>query len=154
MSRPLAEYFGAVRSSDVHSYGFGEVLDFLSPLAGPQDHPDWIVTNPPFRLADQFAIRALNSGAAGVALLARTAFLEGAGRFWDLFHPHPPSDVLQFSERVPMVKDKLDERASTATAYAWIVWRGHRGETRFRWIGPCRKRLERDGDYARGGANG
>jgi hypothetical protein len=151
MSRPLAEYFAKVWSSDVEDRGFGEVRDFLWP--GDDPRADWIVTNPPFRLADQFALKALNSGAAGVALLTRTVFVEGAGRFWDLFHPHPPSDILQFSERVPMVKDKLDEDASTATAYAWIVWRGHPQETRFRWVGPCRKRLERQGDYAAVGAH-
>ena len=33
--------------------------------------------------------------------------------------------------------------------YAWIVWRCNSDprETRFTWIPPCRKRLERDTDY-------
>jgi hypothetical protein len=149
MSRPLAEYFGPVRSSDVHEYGFGEVDDFLRPRAGDGFQPDWIVTNPPFRLAEQFARRALALSRRGVALLVRTAFLEGARRHSELFRVFAPSEVLQFVERVPMFKGRLDRRCSSATAYCWAVWRvGRPPQTRLHWLAPCRKRLERDEDYA------
>lgn len=149
MARPLGEFFGNVYASDVHSYGFGEVRDFLIPMQGEQQH-DWIITNPPFRLGEQFVRRALDVAMDGVAMLVRTAFLEGIGRHASLFKPHPPIYVLQFTERVPMFKGRLDPTGSTATAYCWIVWdarpQGH-VETQFRWIPPCRRRLERDGDY-------
>jgi hypothetical protein len=41
---------------------------------------------------------------------------------------------------------------STATSYAWIVWPGKDFrrwsiDIRFMWIPPCRKSLERPGDY-------
>lgn len=47
-----------------------------------------------------------------------------------------------------MVKGRYDPKASTATSYCWLVWLRHGdGDTRLRWIAPCRKRLERAGDY-------
>ena len=96
MVGPLCEYFGGVAASDVHPYGYGDVRDFL----WPSDHrADWIITNPPFRLAEQFALTALERASVGVALLVRTAFLESAGRYKRLFSKGPPSDVLQFVER-------------------------------------------------------
>lgn len=146
MARPLAEYFGDVHASDIHDYGFGEVADFLWPT---DRRADWIITNPPFRLADQFARTAIERAREGAAMLVRTAFLEGGARHAGLFTPFPPSDVLQFVERVPMHKGRLVKGGSTATAYCWIVWRKDAPTgTHFHWLAPCRKRLERDSDYA------
>ena len=107
-----------------------------------------MITNPPFRLAEAFILRALPIARRGVAMLSRTVFVEGIGRYERMFAPHPPSKVAQFVERVPMVQGRLDRKASTATGYAWLIWeKGFTDETRFSWIPPCRKRLERDGDY-------
>jgi hypothetical protein len=57
--------------------------------------------------------------------------------------------VLQFVERVPMVKGRCDPKATTATSYAWVVWFPSDviGETKLEWIAPCRAALERSGDY-------
>jgi hypothetical protein len=145
MAKPLAEYFHRVEASDIHAYGFGEVQDFLF---CPPRETDWIITNPPFRLAEQFVTTAISRAHSGVAMLVRTAFLESVGRYDGLFKPHPPAAVLQFSERVPMHKGKLTATGSTATAYCWVVWRKtNRGPTQFDWIAPCRKRLEKPSDY-------
>jgi hypothetical protein len=147
MARPLSEYFRHVRASDVFDYGFGERLDFLWPDAGAA--VDFIITNPPFRLAEQFALTGLERASCGVALLVRTAFLESAARYASLFRETPPSDILQFVERVPMFKGRLDRLGSTATSYCWLIWLRpvEAGATRFHWIPPCRKRLKREGDY-------
>lgn len=154
MVRPLREYFGTVEGSDIHDYGCGfAVRDFLPAgfLEIPAADADWVITNPPFNLAEAFALRGLEVAGAGVALLVRTAFLESAGRHERLFGPYPPNMILQFTERVPMVKGRLDPKASSATAYCWIVWlcglEGAEEPTEFWWIPPCRKRLERPGDY-------
>lgn len=150
MAATLAERFADVRASDVFDYGYGEVLDFLAPPAGEGQgaRPDWIVTNPPFRLGEEFVRRALDLAGSGVAMLMRTAFIESAGRYERLFRDRPPSCVAQFVERVPILRGRVDPRASTATGYCWLVW--HKpltGATALRWIPPCRRRLERDGDY-------
>ena len=47
-----------------------------------------------------------------------------------------------------MHKCKLSKKGSTATAYCWLVWRQDQPkEPSFHWIAPCRRRLERPGDY-------
>jgi len=75
-------------------------------------------------------------------------FIESVGRYDRLFQKHPPAKFAQFTERVPMVKGRLDPKASTATGYGWLVWeKGHAGQTQLVWIPQCRKALERDGDY-------
>jgi hypothetical protein len=145
----LAEYFGHVEASDVHPYGFGAVDDFT--LSSHADGAfDWVVTNPPFRRAEAFIMRALPIARRGVAMLSRTVFVESVGRYQRMFAPHPPSKVAQYVERVPMVQGRLDRKASTATGYAWLVWEKDTVSTatQFLWIPPCRKQLERDTDYA------
>jgi hypothetical protein len=148
MVGPLAESFAQVLASDVHDYGYGfEVRDYLF---GPfdEDRTHWVITNPPFRLAEQFIDRALALTDVGCAMLVRSAFLEGVGRFERLFNRRPPTSVLQFSERVVMHKGKLAPEGSTATAYCWLVWEHACCETNLDWIAPCRKRLEKAEDYA------
>lgn len=148
MVRPLAESFEIVFGSDVHDWSGGKfaTIDFLWLY---DHHPfDWIITNPPFRLADQFALAAIERARVGVAMLVRTAFLEGKERF-KFFARHRPSLILQFSERVVMQRGKLAPDGSSATAYCWIVWqkRDLSSTTRFDWIPPCRRFLERKEDY-------
>jgi hypothetical protein len=149
MVKPLREYFGSVEASDIHDYGAGfPQADYLF---GPDPAPvDWTITNPPFRLAEQFIERALRTSRIGVAVIVRSAFLEGVSRHTNLFSLTPPSLILQFAERVVMHRGKLSANGSTATAYCWLVWQvemaGANG-TQFNWIAPCRKRLERAGDY-------
>jgi hypothetical protein len=143
MARPLQECFGTVRAADIYPYGFGRVADFLT---APIDanSVDWVITNPPFRLAEEFIKRALSAAKRGVAILTRTVFIESVGRHQELFEPTPPTMLAQFAERVPMVKGRLDPEATTATAYAWIVWdKDAKGPTRLTWVPPCRKKLER-----------
>ncbi len=151
MVNPLREYFANVDASDVHDYGAGFAqADYLFP--GPLEVVDWTITNPPFRLAEQFIERAGQTSSIGFAMIVRTAFLEGQGRFERLFSKNPPSFVLQFTERVVMHKGQLAPEGSTATAYAWLVWIDGESPTRFDWIAPCRKRLERPSDYVEGAA--
>lgn len=146
MVGPLREFFASVEASDIHDYGAGfPVQDYL--FGPPPSRTDWTITNPPFRLAEQFIERAFQSSDAGVAVIVRSAFLEGVGRYNGLFKRSPPSLILQFSERVVMHKGKLSAKGSTATAYCWLVWIMGEDGTRFDWIAPCRKRLERAEDY-------
>lgn len=146
MVLPLRECFRTVEASDVHDYSAGfPVRDYLfGPLPAAID---FTIFNPPFRLAEQFIERALPTSAIGVAAIVRSAFLEGVGRHERLFSRNPPSHVLQFTERVVMHKGRLAPEGSTATAYCWLVWLPPVVETRLQWIAPCRKRLERAGDY-------
>jgi hypothetical protein len=147
MARVLKEYFGEVHSADAFAYGHAEVRDFLA-YPFETNAFDWVITNPPFRLAEEFILEGLRVARQGVAILARTVFLETVGRYNAIFRARPPTKVAQFTERVPMVKARLDAKASTATSYAWLVWeKDVVCPPRLMWVPPCRKQLERDGDY-------
>ena len=148
MVKVLRDYFAEVRFADANYYGFGPVRDFLS-YPYETNAVDWVITNPPFRLAEDFTQRALDVARVGVAMLVRSVFLESVGRYERLFSKSPPAIFAQFVERVPMVKGRLDKKASTATGYAWLVWKHENSDqTRVNWIPPCRKRLEKEGDYS------
>jgi hypothetical protein len=146
MSKVLCEYFGDVTSRDVTGYGYGDVQDYLR--CNPSERYDWVITNPPFKLGEQFILRALEMAREGAAFLVRTTFIESVGRYNRLFSATPPSIFAQFVERVPMVKGRLDQSASTATGYCWLVWnKAKEGSTKVVWIPPCRRSLERPNDY-------
>lgn len=146
MAKVLKEYFGEVRYADAYDYGYGPVRDFLS-FPYEANAVDWVITNPPFRLAEEFVQRSFDVARLGVAVLVRTVFLESVGRYNRLFKDDPLSKFAQFVERVPMVKGRLDEKASTATGYAWLVWEHGVKDSKVVWIPPCRRKLEKPYDY-------
>ena len=99
-----------------------------------------------------FVLKALRQAKFWVAVFARTQFLESVGRYERLFKENPPNFVAQFTERVPILKGKLSATASTATSYAWFVWKGYEDKdkedyTEIIWIPPCRNNLEKTTDY-------
>lgn len=170
MVAPLVEAFAKVLAADVFDYGAGfAVEDYL--FGDPDERVDWTVCNPPFVLAERFIDRAITCSTKGVAVFVRTSFLEGMDRFRNLYAIKPPSLILQFSERVIIHKGIVRDPAvkywnpkaakgkgawqlpSSATSYCWLIWDKSRvvgvdqDRTAFEWIGPSRKRLERQGDY-------
>lgn len=142
MVRALKEFFNTVWYSDVFQYPGTQYQkhDFAH---DPPFPVDWVITNPPFKLAEQFIRHALTFARKGVAMLVRSAFMEGVGRYQRLFKDNPPTIIYQFVERVPMVKGRYDIKASTATSYCWCVWVIGEERRPTEWIPPSRKRLER-----------
>lgn len=158
MFRPLTEYFPHVYGSDVHDYGAGFATDDFTfaqkiPENAGFSQPDWVITNPPFMLAEEFISHGLSIAKSGVAVLVRSSFVEGIGRYRRLYRYTPPFIIAPFVERLPLVKGRVDPRATTATSYSWMVWLRkekndpHVTDTHTVWIPPCRKGLERPGDY-------
>lgn len=156
MADVLAESFGRVWATDVHDYWRAEAEPGRSPyppdavgsftgegpdVLGPGvDGFDWIITNPPFNAALDFARRALPIARRGVALLVRSSWLEGKDRYRGLFAAAPPSVVAIYSERLSMRRGRYDPKLSAATSYSWVVWRKRSlGETSFQWIPPGAK---------------
>jgi hypothetical protein len=136
MAKVLEEYFGEVRCADAFHYGYGPVQDFLT-YPYEANAVDWVITNPPFRLAEEFVARASRIARKGVAILARTVFLESVGRYEAIYRQTPPTKFAQFVERVPMIKGRLDAKATTATGYAWFVWeKPARKEPHLIWFRP------------------
>lgn len=148
---------GRVFGSDVHDYGAGYAIGSFvgegADVIRPECKFDWVITNPPFNLAREFAERGLRDAGRGVALLVRSVWSEGGDRYNRLFSINPPAIIAQFCERVPMVAGRWDPKASTATSYAWFIWfvrdkPGHR--TEFHWIPPgARVRHTRPDDITR-----
>lgn len=165
MARALKEYFKTVYASDIHDYGVGATIkDFT--LSTFEENPDWpglihwLITNPPFNNAVEFIMAALDIAECGVAMFVRSNFTEGKSRYENLFAKYPPHVVLQFTERVLLLKGRLRRKSdvnpttgkkySTATAYSWIIWLPKSmgsEKTYFDWIPPCEKQLERSDDY-------
>ena len=148
MAKVLTEYFDVVAASDVHPYGYGDREDFLILHPFEALSVDWVITNPPFRLAAEFWEHAVTVARNGVALLCRSVFLESVDRYQRIFRAWPPTIFAPFVERVPMLRGRLDAKGSTATSYAWFVWiKGSVVRQPVCFIPPCRRQLERPGDY-------
>ena len=102
MAAVIREFTDQVTASDIFDYGFGKAPhDFLND--GPLTKADWIITNPPFKIACEFTLRGLDLATEGVAMLVRTQWIEGVGRYEQLFRDRPPTVYAPFVERVPMV---------------------------------------------------
>jgi len=165
MVKPLEEFFRYVLATDVHDYGSGyPLLDYLFP--GEMAPANAVFLNPPYNLAVEFILRSFATpGWMATAAFVRTGFLEGGttdeSRYPELFERTPPTLIAQFCERVILHKGVLrnpDElywddvaqkmrKPSTATSYCWLLWIRDVPPQPFHWIVPCRKRLERPGDY-------
>jgi hypothetical protein len=113
---------------------------------------DWIITNPPFARAADFVRTGMARANRGVAVLCRLAFLETVDRYALHFGGDPGLTVLApFCERVPMQLGPWNPKCSTATAYAWFIYRkGHTGSPIIRPVPPgTRARLSKPDDIRR-----
>ena len=120
--RPFQAAGFTVMASDIADYGLAgcRVIDYLT--AKPIRGVEGIVTNPPYRLAVQFAEKALRE-APYLALLLRTNFLESTARL-KFFRKHEPARIWISSRRLPMMHRHgwQGPRASSNTCFAWFVW--------------------------------
>ena len=128
MSKVIEKY-NKVKSTDLINRGYGEVSDFLADNSLVSN----IITNPPYKIAEKFLLRALELAEKKVAFLLRLTFLESAKRH-DIFKKFPPKVVYVFSKRVQIYKNGIIGN-SGMVAYAWYVWeKGYTGEPILRWI--------------------
>jgi len=123
LATDIAEYDGVQHAK----------MDFLN-VEGSWDGD--IITNPPYGLSTEFAVKALELVKSGhkVAMFLRTLFLEGTKRYEKLFKENPPKTVYVFTNR--QVSDKNDDFSKgSAVSYSWFVWeKGYRGPTEIKWI--------------------
>lgn len=126
-------------STDLVDRKFGGVFDFLQnddilPDGLVKGNFD-IITNPPYRFAEQFVRRALDYVENGrkVAMFLKLQFLEGKSRR-KLHDEAPPVRVYVSSSRLQCAKNgKFGE--GSAIAYAWFVWeKGFKGDPIIKWI--------------------
>lgn len=101
-------------------------LDFLMHDRFPNDF-EAIVTNPPYKTADDFVRRSLER-APLVCMLLRFAFCESKSRS-DILDSGNLRSVHLFRERLTMHRDGWEgPKHSSAIPFAWFVWdRNHDG---------------------------
>jgi len=123
------------KATDLINRGYGTVEDFL--LNTDPYHNGDIVTNPPFKYAQEFVENALERVDIGryVCMFLRVLFLESQSRK-KLFAEQPPKTVYVSSSRINCAKNgDFVTYNSSAVAYAWFVWvKGYQGETIIKWI--------------------
>src|SRR5690606_35400201 len=127
MAHGLKDYCRTVATAGIFDHGWDSqdrVRDFKATWRGDEVAPDWYFFNPPFTEAADFIRLGLRRARRGVAVLARQALMESAGRYALFFGGTTRLSVYApFFERVPMTLGRWDPKASTATAYAWFVFR-------------------------------
>lgn len=134
--RVLSEAGHEVVATDLVDRGFGTWrVDFLMEY---QSRTPNIVTNPPFKLASQFARKALQLTTGKVCLLLKVGFLEGIERA-DLFDELPFARLWVFRRRQTFLRNGdesvLMNGAGGMIAYGWFVWdHSYVGKPTLGWI--------------------
>lgn len=136
IANTLKEAGYEVTTTDIADYGFGdEIGNFLEVTAEDSWDGD-IITNPPYGLSTEFAVKALEVVKPGhkVAMFLRTLFLEGTKRYEKLFKENPPKVIYVFTNR--QVSDKNDDFSKgSAVSYSWFVWeKGNTNPPIIKWI--------------------
>ena len=106
------------KATDLINRGYGIFEDFLS-NDEPYHHGD-IVTNPPYKLAQEFVEHALNKVDEGrkVCMFLKVLFLESQSRK-QLFAQYPPKTIYVSSSRINCAKNgDFKTYNSSAIAYA------------------------------------
>ena len=140
MSKVLRKHGYNVRCSDIiDRTGDTEILDFLT-YKGTWNGD--VVTNPPYKYAQEFVEKALEIVPDGnkVAMYLKLTFLEGKKR-QKMFKKYPPKYIYVAVGRIGCAKngifttDKENEYETSAIAYAWFIWeKGYTGEPVIRWF--------------------
>jgi len=127
--------YGVV-STDLVDRGYGQSRrDFLFETAMPADCMH-IVTNPPFKLGEQFWERACSLAPGKVAFLCRLTWLESVKRA-ALFSRYPLARVWICPWRPKLQRGRLATEADNAgmLAFAWYVRDpAHQGPPNLHWL--------------------
>jgi len=138
LSERIKSYGYEVVSRDLIDRGYGETgIDFLN------SNDKWsgdIVTNPPYKFAQEFiehSLEILEEGKRAYMFL-KIQFLEGKKRR-ALFDRGELKTVYVSSSRILCAKNgdfkKMKEGGGSAVAYAWFEFeKGYKGPTQIKWV--------------------
>lgn len=127
-----------VRTSDLVQRTEGiEQIDFLN-YNGTWDGN--IITNPPYKFAEEFVYKAMDILQEGkkLALFLKIQFLEGKKRR-AMFDLYPPKKIWVSSSRLLCAKNAdfqgMRDGGGSAVAYAWFIWeKGYKGKPIVDWF--------------------
>lgn len=118
-------------------YKAGTDYDFLSDNYPYCHDIDYIIMNPPYSVIEPFVMKALGIAEKGVLMLGRLQFLEGQGRYENIFKDYPPTRIYIYVDRIYCYKNgDISIKQSSAQAYAWFYWdlETFSKETKVYWI--------------------
>ena len=136
LSKRLKEFGYDVYSTDLVDRGYcDKQLDFLS--CNDKFNGD-IITNPPFKFAQEFVEKGIQLTNNKLALFLKIQFLEGKARR-KMYDIHPPKIVYVLSSRLSCAKNAdfqyMKDNGGSAMAYCWYVWeKEYTGETTLKWV--------------------
>ncbi len=140
LSEVLKKRDYCVFSSDIVNREYKEMMakDFLQTTTTyPTGVEMDILTNPPYKYAQEFVEHALDIQADGyyTIMFLKIQFLEGQARK-KLFEKYPPKYVYVNSARqLCAMNGEFDKYKATAICYCWFIWqKGFKGESVIRWI--------------------
>jgi len=141
ISKVLKKFYpnADIYSTDLIDRGFGVGnIDFLK-LDNYTRKFDCIITNPPFKLSQEFIEKGLKLSNKYVIMFAKIQLLEGVARR-KLFDKYTPKYIYVFTERVNPLRngspvDENGKKWASTMCFAWFVWEiGFSGEPIIRWL--------------------
>jgi hypothetical protein len=132
MSKVFINHGYDVISTDLIDRGYGEQLDFFK----SDIIVDNIITNPPYKYALEFVLKAKKQSRNKIAMFLKTVWLESESRY-KMFQDieYPLRTVYQFSKRVSLYNNGVKLKNSGMIAYAWYVWdKNYVGKPTIEWI--------------------
>ena len=132
MSKVLIDNGYEVISSDLHDRGYGKTgVNFLETT----EIHDNIITNPPFKLATDLTVHALQLARHKVVMLSKITYLEGIRRKKLIFDQKKLQTVYIFTKRVAFKKPGSDSLAGGLMAFGWFVYDvNYSGQPTIEWI--------------------
>lgn len=136
ISKVLEAHGHKVFSTDLIDRGYGRGnTDFLKYKPEKGRNGMDIITNPPYKYAQEFVEHAVDISMENVkiAMFLKLTFVSSKARK-ELFKNFPPSTIYVFSSRVECGKNGKFE-GKRGVDYAWFIWKkGYCGPTYLKWI--------------------
>lgn len=129
-----------VWATDLKDRGYGmSGVDFLQTTRTPEDGINVIITNPPYSLANEFILHALDilpEGGVYVALMNIT-YLAGQKRYNAIYSKGSLRDIYIFSKRIECWRNNDRETYGNKAMvdFAWYVFqKGFKGQPTLYWL--------------------
>lgn len=139
ISEVLYTKYSNITSTDIIDRGYDRLdftADFLKHNFCSYDN---VITNPPFKLIQEFISKAIAISNQKVIMFAKIQLLEGKKRY-SFFKKYPPSYIYVHSSRVAPYRngEEFDDKGkpwNSTMCFAWFVWdKSYFGEPIIRWL--------------------